>query len=48
MIKYKFPDPPLSGAVCPNCGKKSWEEFGYGDLREAALEYEKERKMKNE
>lgn len=27
MIKYKFPDPPLSRAVCPNCGKRSFEVF---------------------
>lgn len=24
-MKYKFPNPLLSGAVCPNCGKKSWD-----------------------
>ena len=39
--------------LCESCNEvtsdwKPWEEFGYGDLREAALEYEKERKMKNE
>lgn len=41
--------------LCESCNKVAsylgpwpWEEFGYGDLREAALEYEKERKMKNE
>lgn len=27
MIEYKFSNPPLSGAICPNCGKKSWDIF---------------------
>lgn len=33
--------------LCESCNKvvsdlEAWEEFGFGDLREAALEYEKE------
>lgn len=36
--------------LCESCNKvasdlESWEEFGFGDLREAALEYEKEQNI---
>lgn len=39
--------------LCESCDKvvsglRPWEEFGFGDLREAALEYEKEGETKNE
>lgn len=35
--------------LCESCDEvvsdlEPWEEFGYGDLREAALEYEKSKK----